>query len=301
MKNPCEETYEAIVVGGGPAGLSAALVLGRCLRRTLLIDAGEYRNRSSKALHCFLSRDGIAPSALLEEARAQLQRYPNVTAMAGYVTGARKLPDGGFEISTLTSSVRAKTLLLATGTKDVLPDIPGMAEHYGKSVHVCPYCDGYENREAPVAVLGAGEKAATFAHLIRQWTQDLVLCTSSRGFLSADTRKRLTEQGIALREDPVTALEGEGGKLTALVFENGERLKRTAVFLSSEQRLRNMLVEDLGCEMTEHGVVCDENGHTSVADVFVAGDVSRDVQLAIVAAAEGARAALAINQRLRTL
>ena len=292
------EVFDAVVIGGGPAGLSAALVLGRCVRRVAVCDSGQYRNARSAALHCFMSRDGIAPSSLLEETRRQLQRYDTVSMLATKVRSVDRR-DARFTVVTEDRhALQARTLLVATGVVDELPKIEGIDELFGRSVHVCPYCDGWEHRNAPVAVYGHGEKAARFAILLRQWTDDLVLCTNGSS-LSEEHAGFLNKAGIGVRKDAIARLEGKDGCLQAILFAGGESLSRKALFFTTGQHPRSPLLETLGCRFDEEGgVACDPDGRTSVPGVFVAGDVSRDVQLAIIAAAEGARAALAINKSL---
>ena len=292
------EVLDAVIIGGGPAGLSAALVLGRCVRRVAVCDSGQYRNARSAALHCFMSRDGIAPSSLLKETRRQLERYETVSMLATKVRSVDRR-DAQFTVATDDGhALQAKSLLVATGVVDELPGIEGFDELFGRSVHVCPYCDGWEHRNAPVAVYGHGEKAARFAILLRQWTDDLVLCTNG-GPLSGEHSGLLNKAGIGVREDAIARLEGKDGCLQAILFAGGETLARKALFFTTGQHPRSPLLEKLGCRFDEEGgVACDPDGRTSVPGVFVAGDVSRDVQLAIIAAAEGARAALAINKSL---
>jgi thioredoxin reductase len=290
--------YDTVIIGGGPAGLSAALVLGRCVRRVAVCDSGRYRNERSNALHCFMSRDGIPPATLLDDSRRQLERYETVTVMAAKVTAAER-KDTQFTVLTDDGyALQAKTVLVATGVVDELPRIDGIDELFGRSVHVCPYCDGWEHRNTPVAVYGEGEKAVRYAMLLRQWTDDLVLCTDGSK-LSAEHAGLLKKSGIAVREQKISRLEGKDGCLQAVLFAGGERLGRRALFFTTGQHPRSPLLEKLGCRFDEEGgVACNAEGQTSVPGVFVAGDVSRDVQLAIIAAAEGARAALAINKSL---
>jgi thioredoxin reductase len=195
-------------------------------------------------------------------------------------------------------ALRARTLLVATGVVDELPRIEGIEALFGHSVHVCPYCDGWEHRNAPIAVYGRGEKGAGLALLIRQWTDDVVLCTDGESLPEAQ-RQRLEGRGIRVREDPMRKLLGENGCLHEIEFHDGKRLARRALFFNTGQHPRSPLLERLGCAFGEDGgVCCSETGETSIPGVFAAGDVSRDVQLAIIAAAEGARAALAINKAL---
>ena len=291
------ERYETIIIGGGPAGLNAALVLGRCMRKTLLCDTGQYRNQNSQALHCFMSQDGIAPRDLLALARKQLRPYETVSFSKAKVSRIERTNDG-FTVTTDSGALNAQTVIVATGVVDELPQIEGMRELFGHSVHVCPYCDGWEHREAPVAAFGRGEKGAGLAVLLRQWTHDLVLCTDGPAEINSKDLKRLQERGIAVREEKIARLEGEDGCLRRIVFADGAKLSRRALFFNTGQHPRSRLLEDLGCRYGSKGVECDDDGQTSVPGVYVAGDVSRDVQLAIIAAAEGARAGLAVNRVL---
>jgi thioredoxin reductase len=235
---------------------------------------------------------------LLEETRRQLERYETVSMLATKVRSVDRR-DAQFTVVTDDGhALQARSLLVATGVVDELPKIEGIDELFGRSVHVCPYCDGWEHRDAPVAVYGHGEKAARFAILLRQWTDDLVLCTNGSP-LSEEHAGLLNMAGIGVREDAIARLEGKDGCLQAILFAGGETLARKALFFTTGQHPRSPLLEKLGCRFDEEGgVACDPEGRTSVPGVFVAGDVSRDVQLAIIAAAEGARAALAINKNL---
>lgn len=292
------DLYESVIIGGGPAGLSAALVLGRCLRRTLVLDSGRYRNERSHALHCFLSRDGIPPAELLSHARKQLRQYDSVAQMHMRV-GSIDRDGAGFVVGTDAGDLfRCRSLLVATGVVDELPEIEGIEELFGRTVHVCPYCDGWEHRGAPIAVFGKGSKAASLALLLRQWTGDLVLCTHGPHEIGADDLERLEACRIPVREQVIRKLEGADGRLKSIRFADGTRLDRQALFFSTGQHPRSRLLENLGCRYGDKGVECNEDGETSILGVYVAGDVSRDVQLAIIAAAEGARAGLAINRWL---
>jgi thioredoxin reductase len=194
--------------------------------------------------------------------------------------------------------LEARALLVATGVVDELPSIEGIDALFGRSVHVCPYCDGWEHRNAPIAVFGRGEKGMGLVLLIRQWTDDVVLCTGGEE-LSRQRHCRLQDRGIKVRAEVIRKLHGEDGCLREIEFADGTRLARRALFFNTGQHPRSPLLKRLGCAFGDDGGVrCSETGETSIPGVFVAGDVSRDVQLAIIAAAEGARAALAINKML---
>ena len=299
-----ESTFDVIIVGGGPAGLSAALVLGRSRRRVLVCDAGQPRNAASHGLHLFLTRDGIKPSEFLTIARDQLRPYDTVNLRDARVTQAKRLPRG-FEVLLESEDgekqerITARKLLLATGVVDKLPEIEGISEFYGRSVFHCPYCDGWEMRDQPLAVYGKGENGLGLALQLSFWSGDLTLCTDGPSELSKEERARLSKRGIGLREDKIERLEGTDDQLERVVFENGETLAARGLFFSTGHSQGSDLAQRLGCKFTSDG--CVESGEyeiTSVPGVYVAGDASRFAQFVIVAASEGAQAALAINKEL---
>jgi thioredoxin reductase len=289
--------FDVIIVGGGPAGLSAALILGRCRRRVLVCDAGHPRNTSATAVHGFLSRDGTPPSELLECARRELSAYAFVRSIHSEVVDAER-SSGGFTVRLQDGSqYKGHKLLLATGVVDDLPRISGIDQFYGKSVHPCPYCDGWEWREQPLAVYGPGERGSGLALMLTLWSKDIVLCTNGPASLSNHERNRIEAQGIMIREELIAQLEGRDGQLEKIVFANGDVLARRAMFFNTGEHQRSTLLAKLGCELDEKGRAC--TGHfedSNVDGVYVVGDASGDIQLVVVAAAEGARAAVAINK-----
>jgi thioredoxin reductase len=292
-------TYDCIVIGAGPAGLSGALMLGRCRRTVLVCDAGEPRNARSAGLHGYLTRDGIEPGEFLRLANDEIRRYPTIDFHRGQVVEARRnsrgftiICDGGLQLS-------ARKLLLATGVVDQIPDIEGIQEFYGKSVHHCPYCDGWEWRDQPLAVYGRGEAGAALSLGLTGWSDDVVLCTDGPSGLSEKDGKDLARAGIEVREELVVRLEGSDGRLERVVFAEGEPLPRRALFFCSGHQQRSDLAEKLGARFTEKGAVntgsCEA---TNVPGLYVAGDASKEAQFVIVAAAEGAEAGMAINKAL---
>ena len=290
--------YDVIVVGAGPAGLSAALILGRCRRKVLVLDTGRPRNAAAHAMHGFLSRDGIAPSEFLRIARQQLTQYRSVKFARREAIGAGQV-NGGFEVIAADGKkLRCRKLLLATGVVDELPPIDGIAAYYGRSVFHCPYCDGWESRGQPLAVYSRTANGVGLAIELTVWSQDIVLCTDGAR-LDAKHVERLKRHKIPWRREPIARLGGARGRLRQIVFDNGEALARRVMFFSMGQRQSSNLAHQLGCGFTHKGAVrTGEYEVTDIHGVYVAGDASKLVQLAIVAAAEGAQAAFAINKAL---
>jgi len=221
--------YDVIIVGAGPAGLSAALMLGRCRRTVLIIDSGKPRNARSHGLHGYLTRDGILPKDFLALGREELRQYHTVELREAEVDDAECTANSRFEV-TLASGERfqSRKLMLATGVVDNLPQIDGFREFYGSGVFHCPYCDGWEVRDQPIAIYGKGERGSGVALELTAWSRDLVLCTDGDADIEAQDRQRLAANRIALREDRVARLEGRDGTLTHVVFADGSRLERRA-------------------------------------------------------------------------
>jgi thioredoxin reductase len=293
------DRFEAAIVGGGPAGLSAALVLGRCRRRVVVFDDRGYRNAASHALHGFLSRDGVDPAELRRIARAELAAYPSVSLVEQAVVDAARV-DGGFRLDLAGGgAVRCRALLLATGIVDRMPEVDGAAALTGTRLFHCPYCDGWELRDQPLAAIGhPDDRGGEFALVLAQWSRDLVLCTGGPARFSARIAARLAARGVEVDERPLSALEPDRDGVTVR-FASGEARWRRAVFHHLGARQRSDLAERLGCRFDEHGgVEVDRHEATCVPGLYVAGDATRDVLQAIVAAGEGAAAAVMINERL---
>lgn len=289
--------YDVFVVGGGPAGLNAALILGRCRRRCLLCDSAAPDNAASHALHGFLSRDGTPPLELVRRGREQLSAYKTVEVCADEALEITVL-DCGFEVLLRSGRrVQSRKLLLATGLLHPLPEVAGLKALYGRSVFHCPYCDGWEMRDQPLAILAEGRHGVHFALEMLLWSRDLILCTNGSGPLHDKERARLTHHGIKLREERIERLEAEDGILRRLVFDTGPPLPRRALFFSTEPYQHSRLAERLGCQANASGKypIDDHGESTQVPGLYLAGDAAGGVRLAVVAAAEGARAAVALN------
>jgi thioredoxin reductase len=290
--------FDVIVAGGGPAGLSASLMLGRCRRRVLLCDTGMPRNRSSHALHGYLTRDGISPAEFNALGRADLVKY-GVEYRPTAITDVERL-ERRFKVTIAPAQIEeCRYVLIATGVTDELPPIPGIDACYGRSVHHCPYCDGWEWRDRRLAVLGERSAGVGLALSLKSWSGQVDLCLDG-GRISRRDRERLHRNGVGLRAQRIAALEHTDGRLQAVTFASEPPLPAEALFFTTGQHMQCDLAARLGCIFNRRGTV--ETGNqcgTNVAGVYVAGDASRDAQFVIVAAAEGVKAALAINRALQ--
>lgn len=286
-------------MGAGPAGLSAALVLGRCTRRVLICDRGTPRSWASKAIHGFLTRDGIHPAQFRRLAFNELKRCKNVHFSRGEVTEAAPLHRGGFTIRVGDDRVRCRKLLLATGVMDQLPRIAGVVELFGKRVFQCPYCDGWQFRHQPLAAYGKKRRGMEIARALTAWSRDILLCSDGASGFSRADRLHLERNGIRLLEHRIARLESSRNRGITVVFRNGESVDRSALFFDTPSHAQSPLAAKLGCTFNRHGgVICGKYEATAIPGLYVAGNIIKDVQLSIVAAAEGARAAFGINRAL---
>ena len=292
--------YDVVIVGAGPAGLSAALVLGRCRRTVLLCDNGHPRNEASQAMHGYLTRDGMPPPEFLRLAREELIQYTTVELRNVTVTDARCGPNSRFETTLETGEmVESRKLLLATGVRDPVPEVEGMRALYGRSVFHCPYCDGWEVRDTPLAVYGKGEKGYGLSLELTAWSRDILLCTDGPSEIDEDKLARLARNGIQVREDKVLRLEATDGILQRIVFVGAPASARRALFFTTGQYQQSGLTIRLGCDFNDKGTVRTGKYETThLQGLYVAGDASRAVQWVVVAASEGAEAAFAINTDL---
>lgn len=290
---------DVVIIGGGPAGLSAALVLARARRSVTIIDSGRQRNRRAREMHGYLTRDCIPPAEFLELARREVARYPT-RFIAGEAVGAVRTPEGTFEVTLSDGELlRSRKLLLATGVSDLLPSLPGFDELYGSSVHHCPYCDGWEHRDERLAAYGKGKAALGLAIALKTWSADVVACTDGEPLADEDVA-HARRCDIEVRPDPVTGLRGEAGRLLSVEFSAGPPLPRDALFFNTGQVQRSPLARLLDCRFRDDGgVVTNAKQCTGVPGLYLAGDADRDVQFVIVGAAEGATAAVAINREMQ--
>jgi thioredoxin reductase len=290
--------YDVAVVGGGAAGLSAALVLARARRAVVVIDAGAPRNAPAAHMQGFLSRDGMAPAELVTAGREEVAGYGG-HLVSGTVTDVRPGDHGGFEISLADGqAVSARRVLVTTGLRDELPALPGVRERWGRDLLHCPYCHGHEVRDQRLGVLGGSPDAVQHALVIRQWSGDVVFFTHT-GTLTADEREQLVARAIGVVDGPVGRLVIEDDRLHGVELEDGRLVRRDAVFVRPAFTPNSDLLFGLGCATHENGwVVADPTGRTTVPGVWVAGNAVNPRAQVITAAGEGSAAAIAINADL---
>lgn len=296
---PDQSTYDCIIIGGGPAGLTCAIFLGRYRRNVLLIHDNKPRNYASRAIHGFLGQHDIPPNELLKRGRAEAATA-GVEICEGTVSNVCRNGDV-FEVTTSSGKWRGRRIVLAYGVRDKLPDIPDLERYYGGSIFHCPDCDGYEVTDKRVAVIGWGKKAVGLALKLMQWTDQLTVLTHGheREWTKEHTSKLLSH-GIGIKDEKITALEGEGGIVKAAVLSTGERVAVDAMFFTIGVERSCMLAEELGCEVDDKkpNIIVDDHKQTTVEGVYAVGDLVPGSQLAITSAADGAIAAIAVNKSL---
>lgn len=293
--------YDCIIVGGGPAGLNAALVLGRARRHVLLLDNNRPRNAVTRLSHGFLTRDGIDPAQLRAIAHAEIGKYPTVEIRHGRVAQIRKIGEGMFEAGTEAGGREfARCIMLASGLQEVLPAVNGIQLFYGTSLFNCPYCDGWELRDKPLVVIGENPHLYPLAKSVSNWSGVVTACTNGFLALTPEQCERLLRKGIRIIGHKIAALEGREGQLERIVFANGEQLECAGGFVSPQWKQASALGEMLGCSLNaKGGIRTDVLGRTSVPGVYACGDTSIIAPSQIViAAAEGSRAAIGVNSDL---
>jgi thioredoxin reductase len=293
-----QRVWDCVIVGAGPAGLNAALVLGRARRRVLVVDTGRPRNYATHEMHGVLGHDGLDPADLRARGRAELASY-GVDVVTAEVEDAEPL-ERSVRLSSARGAEIARTVLLATGMLDEVPDIPGFAEVWGTSAHTCPYCDGFEHSDERLAVLAKGTRGEHLAVLLRQWSDHVVLLTNGPHALAADQLARANALGVPVIETAVVALESDGtGQLQRVRLHDGQTLDCDALFFHVDWEMRTGLARTLGCELREDGsIAVDASQATTVDRIYAAGNCADPRALVPAAAGSGVTAAVAINARL---
>jgi len=298
--NSSEQLWDVIVIGGGPAGLSAAMVLVRSRRSVLLIDEGRQRNLRSHGLHNFITRDGILPPDFLHLAHQDIKQYP-VTYRQGRITAINASKKGiGFVLQEDDGSqFHCKRILLATGVTDNIPDIPGMETLWGRSVFHCPFCDGYECREKKVGLFAEKHNGYGMALALRHLSEDVTLFTHGSHYLKPSQKTHLAKRNIRVFTKRITKLESSDERLQAVLLADGSSVPCDFLFTHHGLKVNNELTRQLGCRCTSKGAaVTNRHQETNVPGVYVAGDASIDMHFVVVAAAEGVKAAVAIHNDL---
>ncbi len=299
LQSPARTEYDVVVVGGGAAGLSAALVLSRARRSVAVVDAGHPRNEPAAHMQGFLSRDGMPPAELLAVGRAEVESY-GAQVVPGTVEDVAVL-DSGFAVTVSGGrSLWARRLLVATGLRDELPDVPGVRERFGRDVLHCPYCHGWEVRDQRLAVLGGTPGAVEHALLLRQWSADLVYLPH-HDLVAGTDRERLAARGVDVVDGPVACVVVGNDRVRGLQLADGRLVERDAVFVRPRFHPHDGLLRHLGAAVDAQGwVVVDATGRTSVPGVWAAGNAVDARAQVITAAGQGSAAAIALNADLVT-
>ena len=291
--------FDVIIIGGSYSGLSAAMALGRALRKVLIIDNGKPCNRTAPHSHNFLTQDGQAPAQIAAKAKAQLTKYVTVQFHDGLAIKAQKT-NKGFTIQTEEGQAfSTKKLLFATGVKDIMPPIKGFAECWGISVIHCPYCHGYEVRNESTGIIANGEAAFHYGWLISNWTKDLTIFTNGKSTLTDEQNKKLKANRITVIQTEITELKHLNGQLEQVVLKNGKSIALRAIYSSPEFEQHSKLPQELGCEITEAGHInITPFQQTTVEGVYAAGDNSTMMRSVSAAVASGTTAGAVINNEL---
>jgi len=291
--------YDCIIIGGGPAGLTCAIFLGRYRRRVLLCDSGRPRNYASRAIHGFIGQHNIDPAELRRRGREEAIDA-GVEICDCTVSKIESIGDE-FCVTTTAGTMRTRRVALAYGVRDLVPEIPNITDFYPGSVYHCPDCDGYEVTGKRVGVIGHGKRVVGLALKLRQWTDELTIFVNgnTREFTKEEMSKALAE-GIDIKDEKVLTLTGHGDQLSHAVLDTGERVEIDALFFSIGTVRSCTLAEDLGCQVFEEQpcIVVDDYKQTTVEGVYAIGDLAPGSQLAVTSAADGAVAAIAINKSL---
>ena len=289
--------FDIVIVGGGPAGLSAALNLGRARKRVLLCDSGPRRNAAAEQIHGFVTRDGTPPAEFRRIGRQQLEPYASVEARDAQVQEIRG-ERGAFEVRLATGNVQARRILLCTGMIDELPDIEGFRELWGGSIFQCPYCHGWEVQDRRFGFLAPSLDSLDFALLLRSWARDVAVLTDGRFAVPSEARMRLASADVPVEERRIARLSGSEGRLELVELAGGSPLHLDVLFARPPQR-QVAVVQALGLALDSGGyVVVDEDRQTSMPGIYAGGDLVTPVQSAVLAAASGVQAAARLNHEL---
>jgi thioredoxin reductase len=297
--------FDCAIIGGGPAGLNAALILGRAKRNVILLDNNNPRNSVTQESHGFITRDGIRPKEFREIAHKELSKYASVIYAEREVTSVIKNNniEPSFELVTSEKDERyqSKAIIISTGLKDVLPTIENISDYYGRSLFHCPYCDGWELRDKSlVVIIGEQNQGFHFIQTIYNWSKDLIVCTNGKPYQNSAQKAFLQNKGIKIIESRIKCFVGKNGQIEEVIFESAESVSSAGGFVMPQLIQSSDLGKKLGCQYNPlGGIAVDSFGRTNIQGVYAAGDASviNPAQL-IIAAAEGVRAAAGVNTDL---
>ncbi|MEY8371040.1 NAD(P)/FAD-dependent oxidoreductase [Aerococcaceae bacterium 50-4] len=294
--------YDVIVIGGGPAGLSAALNFGRGLTKTLVIDEDRPRNRVTTESHGYLTQDGVTPSEFKANAQKDLEKYADVSLVNDRVINIQPVDDY-FNVTSQNETYQAKQILLATGLRETYPDIKNLADFYGKSVYYCPWCDGYELRHRKLAVMVDDKSVHHMPMLLSNWADDLLVCTNGQDVLTDEIKDKLTEKGFSYKEAVITEMTGQNGQIDGLLFADGSQAEVEGMLSSVIWDTNYDFIQELTFDRGDQGeFITDPFGETSIPGIFVAGEAKRNFASQLInAAADGADVAkFMMMKRLQT-
>ncbi|TFV08447.1 NAD(P)/FAD-dependent oxidoreductase [Bacillus stratosphericus] len=289
---------DCAIIGGGPAGLSAALVVGRGRKQVIVFDDELPRNRVTQESHGFITNDGMTPFEIRRAGEADLQKYPNIKIKRSRIVDIQKKEERFTLLTHEGDTFKAKKIILATGLQDILPEIEGIHDVYGKTLFSCPFCDGWELKDKALALIAENQRALHMAKLLSNWTKDLIVFTNGH-VLAEEDKELLAAHSIQVIDVPIVSIDHDNGQLLALQLENGEAVKREGGFVASEFKQSAPFAEKLGCQMTKNtGIETDILGRTTVSGVFACGDNLGGPAQLVLAAAAGSQAGMGVIHEL---
>lgn len=289
---------DCAIIGGGPAGLSAALVVGRGRKQVIVFDDELPRNRVTQESHGFITNDGMTPFEIRRAGEADLQKYPNIKIKRSKIVEIQKKEERFTLLTHEGDTFEAKKIILATGLQDILPEIEGIHDVYGKTLFSCPFCDGWELKDKALALIAENQRALHMAKLLSNWTKDLIVFTNGH-VLAEEDKVLLTAHSIQIIDVPIVSIDHDNGQLRSLQLANGETVKREGGFVASEFKQSAPFAEKLGCQMTKNaGIETDILGRTTVSGVFACGDNLGGPAQLVLAAAAGSQAGMGVIHEL---
>ncbi|MED0866932.1 NAD(P)/FAD-dependent oxidoreductase [Bacillus safensis] len=289
---------DCAIIGGGPAGLSAALVVGRGRKQVIVFDDELPRNRVTQESHGFITNDGMTPFEIRRAGEADLQKYPNIKIKRSRIVDIQKKEERFTLLTHEGDTFKAKKIILATGLQDILPEIEGIHDVYGKTLFSCPFCDGWELKDKALALIAENQRALHMAKLLSNWTKDLIVFTNGH-VLAEEDKVLLTAHSIQVIDVPIVSIDQDNGQLRSLQLANGETVEREGGFVASEFKQSAPFAEKLGCQMTKNtGIETDILGRTTVSGVFACGDNLGGPAQLVLAAAAGSQTGMGVIHEL---